>query len=401
MSTFFFSIIGCFSEQKIFSERTTKEARERFYSEIISNTINKVIESDSPHLFEKELRGAIWAAQLIQYKSDKLENTLRNTYRHWDTIDESTKRSILEISFSLYPNSFVVEIESAITNTDSPKLFAMGIHYLFKNDPTKEFHKIINNYFPESDHPIIWMLRYDLDKEEDSLPPIKDLLEHDFGKPVIYSLQRKNRDYLGLTIVKDTEGNFIRNNEEEIFSIAHLARSVTNLPGYITNGNSPQGIYSIQGIGFSENVFIGPSPNIILTLPHEINLENYSHGDAAGKWDFSFYQNLLPESWKNYKPIQTAYYAGLAGRSEIIAHGSTINPEYYTGAPYYPLTPSLGCITAYESWSEADGSLIKSDQQKLVDAFQQIGKSNGYFVLIEIDDKDSNVTINEVKKLLK
>ncbi len=92
-------------------------------------------------------------------------------------------------------------------------------------------------------------------------------------------------------------------------------------------------------------------------------------------------------------PLYESYYAGLAGRSEIIAHGTTIDPHYYAGKPYYPLTPTEGCLCTKEIWN---GKRISSDQQKLVNGLLKAGGANGYCVVIEIDDKNAPVTLNDV-----
>ena len=72
---------------------------------------------------------------------------------------------------------------------------------------------------------------------------------------------------------------------------------------------------------------------------------------------------LLPAKLKNYSPLYESFYAGKAGRSEIIAHGTAINPEYYKGKQYYPYTPTQGCLSTKELWSSVNGKLIYNDQQ--------------------------------------
>ena len=110
---------------------------------------------------------------------------------------------------------------------------------------------------------------------------------------------------------------------------------------------------------------------------------------------------MLPDSWKEYYPIYESYYAGLAGRTEIIAHGTTVNPEYYKAQPYYPLTPTEGCLCTKEIWSKVDGKRMQSDQQKLVNALMAAGGANGYCVVIEIDDRQKPVSLNDILAYLK
>jgi hypothetical protein len=114
-------------------------------------------------------------------------------------------------------------------------------------------------------------------------------------------------------------------------------------------------------------------------------------------WTTEYYQKLLPQKLKDYLPLYESYYAGLAGRSEIIAHGTTIDPTFYSGKPYYPLTPTEGCLCTKEIWN---GRRIESDQQKLVNGLLKAGGANGYCVVIEIGDKDAPVTIKELLSFL-
>ena len=214
-----------------------------------------------------------------------------------------------------------------------------------------------------------------------------------------FSFHRQNRDYQGLTIIRKSNGKFLRDEFGRLFHIPHLARSNSALPTYITNGNSPQGIYAILGTGQSDNVFIGPSTTLQLRMPFETTMTDFDQPQEQ-PWQKEVYQQLLPQSWQDYFPIYGTYYAGMAGRSAIIAHGTTIDPEFYTGLPFYPNTPSLGCITATELWSEKTGKLIYSDQQSLIRAWESLNAKRGYFILIEIDNKQRDVTLNDVLPII-
>ena len=43
----------------------------------------------------------------------------------------------------------------------------------------------------------------------------------------------------GLAIVRDADGRFVRNVDGSLFNVAQYALARTNLPGTITNGNTP------------------------------------------------------------------------------------------------------------------------------------------------------------------
>ncbi len=47
-------------------------------------------------------------------------------------------------------------------------------------------------------------------------------------------------------------------------------------------------------------------------------------------------------------------------------HGSTDEIKYFEEQPFYPLTPTRGCLSSKEIWSEKTGKSVDSDQLKLI-----------------------------------
>lgn len=141
--------------------------------------------------------------------------------------------------------------------------------------------------------------------------------------------------------------------------------------------------------------FIGPTANIQMGMPVELSLQKFFNDSSISDttWTMDWYQKLIPNKLRNYLPLYESYNAGLIGRTEIIAHGTTIDPKYYLGKSYYPLTPTQGCLCTKEIWN---GKRLESDQQKLVNGLLKAGGANGYCVVIELDDKHAPVTINDV-----
>ncbi|HSN61683.1 MAG TPA: hypothetical protein VLR49_12160, partial [Ferruginibacter sp.] len=135
--------------------------------------------------------------------------------------------------------------------------------------------------------------------------------------------------------------------------------------------------------------FIGPTVNVQLSMPFEKPAAHF-YADSTltdTTWDINQYRNLLPNELKDYYPLYQSYYAGKAGRTEIIIHGTTINPAYYTSQPYFPLTPTMGCLTSKEIWNEETGQRLESDQQKLINALIPAGGAQGYSIVININDE--------------
>jgi len=222
------------------------------------------------------------------------------------------------------------------------------------------------------------------------------------GKVLLFSFQRKNRNYPGIVMLRDRNGNFITDSNGMYFSVPQLARSINNLPGYITNGNTPEGIFRMKGYDVSRAVFIGPTVNIQLSMPYERTPKHFYNDSSISDttWDINYYRNLLPQEWKSYNPIYQSYYAGKAGRTEIIVHGSTVNPMYYIKQPYYPLTPTQGCLTSKEVWDENTGIRTQSDQQLLINSMIKAGGADGYAIVINIDDEQRPVLLYDIVPMI-
>jgi len=385
----------------------TSSEREKFKKDLIETTIFKNLASDLTAENEAQWQGAFWGMELAFYRSDSILIILKNAFNNFFERSPSFQRAFIEAIYGLYSTEFAQEMKRVAEATDHPKLFAMAIHYLCRIDENEKpvYLKLLQQKFSDWQiHPILYLLSLDLQtnaiEKFKNRPALFDILTHPFekGKVIIYCLQRNDRDYPGLTIIKKPDGKFMRSADGAIFSIPHLARSASNLPGYITNGNTPQGIFSIQGSEVSKNVFIGATPNLQLVMPFEVAPGKYFHQPNMHDttWSKKYYENLLPERWRNYQPMYEAFYAGKAERTEIIAHGTTIDPEFYRGLPFYPNTPSLGCLTAKEIWSGIDGTCLVSDQLALMKAFFSVGVEDGYFVIIEIDDKKQPVALDEI-----
>jgi hypothetical protein len=234
---------------------------------------------------------------------------------------------------------------------------------------------------------------------------ISDLFSSDFlkGNTAVYSIQRKNRNYTGIVLVRDKQGNFIKNDSGNIFTVPQLARSITNMPFYLTNGNTPQGIFRMNGFAVSKSPALGPTENIQLMMPYETSIPYFLKDSSVTDtvWSPELYERLLPTGLKEYHPLFQSYFASAIGRTEVIAHGTTVDPDYYKGQPWYPYTPTQGCLCTKEIWSAVDGKRVISDQQKLVDAVKKAGGPDGYMIVIEIDDQQKPVRIDELLPYLK
>ena len=72
-------------------------------------------------------------------------------------------------------------------------------------------------------------------------------------------------------MIRTGEGKWVTDKKNEPLRYTQLARSITNMPYYLTNGNTPQGLFRITGLDTSNNNWIGPTANLQMLMPFEQN----------------------------------------------------------------------------------------------------------------------------------
>jgi hypothetical protein len=366
----------------------TKAERNRFVKEkvqFIDSVFSKVPDQNN----EKKYQSAFWASELMLRKSTIGKEKLKYALKNFAGFSDSFKRSVLQNIFTLYPSKFVTEIDSLLDLEYNEKRFAMMSTYLIQQNPGSElnYFEKLKEHFPDWEGNAIFngfAIEYSVQTILKN-KQLDDLIAFRKAKraATIFVFVQKNRDIPGIAMILNSDGNFLKDKNDTL-KIRLLARSITNLPGYLTNGNTPQGVFSVQGFGLSDNVFIGTSPTVNSVLPWEVTLKEFTFGEIeTSEWTLELYNEFYPESWKTYMPKNMAYYAGKAGRSEIIIHGTTIDPSYYNNSGYFPFTPSLGCLCTLERWNETGGYLLESEQLKLVNALKKNKINNVLMYVIE------------------
>jgi len=332
---------------------------------------------------------------------------LRNALVDLDKKSAGYQRDVLSVAYSHYAVDVTTQVAQLLDKLSTPREFAIAAYTVLQADGSAsrrealaaQLHRQFADWTREPrlialDH----ALSAEAATERRQRPPLADLLAAPLrpGYPVVYSLQRSDRRHFGVAIVRAADGRFVRNPDGSLFRVAQLAMALTNLPGTITNGNTPQGIYTVVGAGTATNRWIGPTPYLESKVPMEATIAEFEHAPAQGEWSEDRYDTFLPASWRGYFPIKEAWLAGLAGRNEMLMHGTTINSDYYRGTSYYPGTPSAGCMVAMEYWNKIDGGMLQSDQLSLGKAFTRDGLDQGYLVVVELDDRAAPVTLEEV-----
>lgn len=383
------------------------------HDNVVGHTFAQAIDSNSEYRFES----ACLAIAQFQLSGTEVAHGFNKLFLQYDSLQYDTKRALLEAVYAIYPHAYAQQVKTALQKEPHPKLFTMCAAYLFRHDTSVTNANDIKirmvEQFPNYDSiPLLLALEshlnYTLPQSAHKTPDIATLFSHQAVRKqkTVYSFQRWNRDYPGLAIVQNAAGKFMRHPDGRLMIFEQLARSASDLPWFITNGSTPQGIYSIQGTGVSRNTLIGPTPNLQLIMPNENTWDKYYQLPPWEHWDttrdaMTAYLELLPPSWRKYTPMTEAFQAGLIGRSEIIAHGTTIDPEYFKNKPWYPLSPTNGCLCAKELWNVSNGRLLVSEQYNLVSTFMATPGSKGYLFVINLDNQQTPVTRAELERWVK
>lgn len=386
--------------------------RARFDVFLRDTAVNKAfaeptIDSNTEYGFEN----ACLAVSQFMIQSPQVEAGYKKLFTSYPSLQYSTKLAFLESIYGLYPGTYANDIRLLLVNETNPKFFAMQAAYLLAADASAANKRTIlaamNNTFPAAAKNDLLMQLKDFINNHSAYtaqptPPVTDLFANQktLQQKTIYSFQRWNRDYPGLAILQNADGSFAKDSSGKLLVVEQLARSASGLPYFITDGNTPQGIFSITGLQVSRNNFLGPTPNIQMVMPFEDDEAYWGDAFDNTKDALTNYLGLLPPSWQAYQPITEAFYAGKVGRSAIISHGTTLNPDYFKNKPYYPISPTLGCLCAKEIWNPANGKLLHSEQLKLVNAFLETPGDIGALMVINIDNQQKAVTFDEIEKLV-
>lgn len=408
----FYTGILAQTDSTLYVKDAIKATREKIHSNIVNNSITKNLSTPLTDTTEENWQDAFYALELINYRSPWVDARIQLAFDSVEKRSTDFQRALLELAYSNYKGRFTRAAALLLQKTQDPRIFAMAAEYYLASDKDQNaWNKIVQHFSKRHDKDKGIAVYYGLftglisgySEIKNQGIFIRNLTSAVPGEVLLISFQRKNRDYPGIALIRDASGNFVRDKVGKIFGVPQLARSTNNLPFYLTNGNTPQGFFKMNGFDVSRSMAIGPTTNIQLIMPFETSPQQFFKDPSLTEntWTEELYKKLLPESLQDYLPLYESFYAGKAGRTEIIAHGTTVNPEYYKNRPYYPLTPTQGCLCTKEIWSMVDGRRMESDQQKLVNALKKAGAANGYCIVVEIDDQQKPVSLNDILPFIK
>jgi hypothetical protein len=380
---------------------------------------------------EKHWRNILWTTAVVEpqeeFVADSLDRILAmSTQRGLNDSQMRTVDMAMKVGTQLYLShpGFYQKIGQRFLETversSDPEWVAVALSSLAKSGlaPTeqKRFSEQVKKRFPNWAKNIYLQttLREMVDAAApQSLPPLADLLKWQIAPKQmhLYVLCRSDRRVLCRAILKDRNGQFVRTGDR-LWSMPLLLESIHGLGWNFTRGQTPQGIYRIEGVvPQPDNEFFrayGQFDLINLYVPFEAGAKQFISGRSgtfAGA--LGAYQSLLPATWRDYRPIQQSYWAGKAGRGLFRIHGTGEAPTFFNGKDKnYPdsfeWNPTIGCMSARELYSE-QGKLLQADMPKLLYALKSLGGKSftGYAVVVDVRaDTKQAVSLKDVETLV-
>lgn len=223
-------------------------------------------------------------------------------------------------------------------------------------------------------------------------PDITTYMNGEYIKSVkLYMFCRSNRLYPCLMVMRNVHGEPVRLENGTLWSNPALASSSKGLPSYSRNGNTPEGVMTIDSVMpvADQQMSFGKYRRFILNFIPKSKNE-------------TLLKSLLPASSKDSDWWKSGVTARDIGRNLLRIHGTgKINTDPVT--PYYPFMRTSGCIAQREN--TYDGITYK-DQRNLLDTvmkamdiiptYENETQVKGLLYIVEIDDKDAPVTLEDL-----
>ncbi|HEY0297900.1 MAG TPA: hypothetical protein VGB84_01650, partial [Arachidicoccus sp.] len=249
---------------------TLATRRTSFENYLYNKTIKETFSGPLNQYTEEKFQDAALSAIQFLIENPYTQRGFDKMFDWYFQSDEYTRETLLMGIYGIYTSLYNQKVASILPYEKNPKLFAMAALYNFRNDSSVDFvrktlHQMNIQFAQNNKIPILAELRkYLLNHVKDAQSPrpsFRELFNYQrlFGQKIVYSFQRQNRDYSGICIVQYEDGSFAKDRSGKLITIKQLARSGSAMPYFITNGNTPQGIYRIAGINSSIDNLIGPT----------------------------------------------------------------------------------------------------------------------------------------------
>lgn len=401
-----------YNKEEIHSDFVLAARRASFKKYLMEKTIKETFSGPLNQYTDYKFENACLSATQFLIKNQYTQRGFEKMFEQYFRLDPSARFALLTAVYGIYPVTFKDKIKEILPYERDPKLFAIAALYDYRIDTSitnrNRLMRQMEKQFAGSSQNVLlrqlssYLLRHLADQITPT-PSVIELFRYQqlWKQKTIYSFQRWDRNYSGLCIVQYEDGHFARDQNGKLKIFRQLARSGSGLPSFITNGNTPQGLYRIAGSRVSIDKLIGPTPTLQSIIPFQsdsVFFRGLPYDSTGTKLDN--YKILLPPSWQSYPPMQQSFWAGAAGRRYIVIHGSTLDGSFFEDWSFYPNAPTDGCLSTMESWDTATGALDKSDQLDLVNTYHKTPGGLGLLEVINLDNQKKNVSVEEINALV-
>jgi hypothetical protein len=373
---------------------------------------------------ERHWRNILWTTAVVEpqeaFVAEAVDGILQLADRpRLTAAQQRTISMTMQVATQLYLSDAPVydrlhqRFRTVISRSPNPQWVAMSLSALQKGAATTteigDLSAFIKRRFPwwRSNTALFTTLQdVDYALKARPLPPLQDLFNWTIapGQPQLYVICPPDRSQLCLSVLKNRKGQFVRElqakpiseskrSSRPFWSVPLLLESIHRLNWNFSRGQTPQGIYRIQGTvpqpDFSFFRAYGQFPLVNLLAPNEPGTQAFVPGRRGSVGSLQAYKSLLPKSWRNYFPIQQSYWASKSGRGLFRIHGTGEAPDFFNGKQNLEQgqdwNPTIGCLSALELY-DGTGKLHQSDMPKILQALQQAGgkQFSGYLIVVEL-----------------
>ncbi len=219
-------------------------------------------------------------------------------------------------------------------------------------------------------------------------PDLRNWREGSYTRAVhMYMFCREDRRFPCLLAMRNPRGVPVRNPDGSLWTQPSLGSSKHGFPSHQRNGNTPEGILTMDSVM--------PSADQKETFGkyRRVNLNFIPRSPEEG-----VLKALLPPSTRREEWWRPSVIARDIGRNLLRIHGTgKINPDPLT--PFFPFLQTLGCIAQREN---TYAGRTYRDQRQLLDTimgaldlapiYQNETQVKGILYLINIDSKNEAVT---------
>ena len=192
---------------------------------------------------------------------------------------------------------------------------------------------------------------------------------------------RRDRQFKGRLVLLDDEGNMVH-EDSKLWSIEALAKGRANKKFFLPNGDTPTGFYKIDSVmpKADQQKIFGKHRRIKIDFVDRIEVEE------------KFPEILLEHQW--WKCGVIAYELS---RSLLRIHGTGLkNRKFYS--KYHPFVTTSGCISMREDGAFEGQRILLDKLMEYLDADNET-EIHGHLCVIELDDKRSKVSVEDIIEL--